>query len=325
MHTSYQRVTRSPMLPNSNHHHFAMLPYHDLLIVIFEYLSEDLTSLLRLSLVNRQTQAAAAWVLYKTVTLHELQSIDLFCTTILTGSQKLHPLIQSLWIGPPDHDRCPGIVALLPRIRETLKMIPRLRHLTLTPMAKSFGELFRGLLGCSFTLESLTVSYHTQHSFAEFLQSQPSITHLRLYDPDTEPPRAYNLVSSIKDLSATGPFLPHLEYISADPRVLASVIAGRPVSHVEIMVGACLSRERDELKKLVAALTQTAVPMTSITHTLRTARIHLWGNKFLQQLKDTSIHSTLRSLTIRLPQIVRPELLLRVSLASAFYYTYCSC
>jgi hypothetical protein len=291
-----------------------MLPYHDLLIMIFESLSEDPTSLRYLSLVNRQTHAAAAWVLYRTVTLHQLQSVDLFCTTIITGSENLRSLVQSLWIGPPSYDRCPGVVALLPRIRTTLKMLPKLRHLTLTPMAKSFGELFHGLLDCSFSLESLTVSYHTQHSFAQFLQSQPSITHLRLHDPDTEPPRAYNLVSSIKDLSAAEPFLPHLEYISADPRVVASVVAGRPVSHVEIIVGACLSREPDELKKLVAALPQSSVPVTSITHTLRTVRIHLWGNRFLQQLKDTRIHSTLRSLTIRLPQIMRPVLLLRVSL-----------
>ncbi|KAG8721014.1 hypothetical protein FRC08_016324 [Ceratobasidium sp. 394] len=194
-----------------------------------------------------------------------------------------------------------------------LRALPRLRHLTLTPMAKSFGELFNGMEGCGFALRSLTVSYHTQPSFARFLQKQPSITHLRLFDPDTEPPRAYKLVSSINEPSATEPFLPHLEYVSADPRVLVSLVVGRPVSEVEITIGACLSNEQDELNKLVTALTQTAVPITSITHTLRTVRIHLWGNRFLQQLKETSVCSSLRSLAVCLPQIMRPVFLLRTS------------
>lgn len=290
-----------------------MLPYHDLLLSIFEYLSNDLASLLHLCLVNRQTYAASTQVLYKNVVLHSLPSIDVFCCTVVNGPHHRRPFIQSLWLGPVAHDRCPGIVALVPRIRTMLQVLPRLRHLTLTPMAKSFGELFTGLTGCSFKLESLTVSYHIHPSFARFLQNQPSITHLQLFDSDTEPPRAYNVVSSINELSTTQPLLPDLEYVSADPRVLASVLAGRPISHVNITVGACLSSEHDELRKLVAALTQTAVPVASITHTLRTVRIHLWGIKFLHQLKETCVRHSLRDLTICLPQIMRPVFLLQVS------------
>lgn len=290
-----------------------MLLYHDLLVIISEYLVADLSSLSKLSQVSRQTHAAVVQSLYKTVILHSLRSIGLFCNTILTGPHNLRPLVKTLWIGPAAYDRCPGIVALVSRIAAVLRQLPNLRDLSLTPMAQSFGELFTGLLSCNFRLDSLKASYHTHHSFVQFLQSQPSITRLYLHDPDTEPPRSYKLVSSINAFSAKGPFLPNLVFVSADPKVLTSLVPGRPVSHVEITVGACLHNEQDALISMVSALSQSAAPIVSIIHIPRTIRIHLWGHRLLQTLKTTHISSTLKNLTVSLPQIMRPLLVVRVS------------
>lgn len=290
-----------------------MLPYHDLLVTISEYLLNDPSSLLIFCRANSQTHAAAVRILYNNVVLHSLRSIDSFCNTILTGSHSLRPLIKTLWIGPAFHDRCPGIVALVPRIAATLRPLPNLRDLTLTPMAKSFGELFTSLLDCDFRLDNLKASYHIHHSFVRFLQSQPSITRLYLHDPDTEPPRSYNLVSSINAFSAKGAFLPNLQSVSADPGVLISLVPGRPVSHVEITVGACKYNEQDVLISLVTSLSQSAAPIVSIAHVPKTIRIHLWGHKLLQRLKTTHIRSTLKNLTVSLPQILRPLLPIQVS------------
>ncbi|KAF8609076.1 hypothetical protein BDV93DRAFT_519096 [Ceratobasidium sp. AG-I] len=201
----------------------------------------------------------------------------------------------------------------MPSLKGAIRLLPHLRGLTLTPMAQSFGELFAGLLDCDFRLDSLKVSYHIQHSFAQFLQSQPSIRHLYLHDPDTEPPRSYSLVSNINEISAQEEFLPNLELVSADPRVLASLVPGRPVSHVEIAVGSYLSNDQDILENLVTSLSQSTAPILSIVHIPNTVRIHFWGPKFLRRLKKTNIRHTLRNLTVCLPRIMKPLLLARSS------------
>lgn len=285
-----------------------MLPYHDLLIIISEYLATDTCSLLMLCQASSQTHIAAATVLYKNVVLYSIQSIPLFCRTILTGSHSLPPLVKNLWIGPASHNRFPGIVAHMPSLKATLRLLPHLQGLTLTPMAKSFGDLFAALLDSEFCLDNLKASYHIQHSFVQFLQSQPSIRRLYLHDPDTEPPRSYSLVSNINQISVKERLLPNLELVSADPRVLASLVPGRPVSHVEIVVGSYLSGEKHIMASLIASLAQSTVPIVSIVHIPKTVRIHFWGPKFLQRLQETHISETLRSLTVSLPQIMRPLL-----------------
>jgi hypothetical protein len=114
-------------------------------------------------------------------------------------------------------------------------------------------------------------------------------------------------------LSVQGPFLPGLEFVSGDPILLASLVIGWPVSHVEIPVGVCLSGEREVLGHLVQALAQTSVPLMSVARVLRTIRIHLSGPKFLQQLKTTWVQSTLRSLSVSFPRVMWSVLLASVS------------
>ncbi|CAE6432533.1 unnamed protein product [Rhizoctonia solani] len=285
-----------------------MLPYSDLLIMISEYLGDDPSSLCSFCLACRCAHAVVTPVLYQRVVLHRARAIELFCATVLEGRASLHPIPQYLWIGPAHYGRHPEIVYLVSRLRRTLNLLPNLRALTFTPTAKSFGEIYSGLLECPFRLQTLAVPYHTNLSFVQFLQRQPSIETLRLHDLDTEPPRAPLIVKHINDLSTQGALLPHLKLLSADPRVLSTLVIGRPISHVEISVGSCLSGEQEVLKDLVKALAQTSVPLVSLNHNLRNIRIHLWGTKFLHQLKTTRIKSTLQTIRVYLPVIMRPVL-----------------
>ncbi|ELU37695.1 Cl-channel protein [Rhizoctonia solani AG-1 IA] len=297
------QVTRSSK--NANYPTI-MLLYWDLFIMISEYLREDLDSLCHLCLACRHTHAAATQVLYRNVMLHRPRAIEMFCTTILEGTVDLCSIPQYLWIGPGYYHRHPEVVYLVSRLRRTLNLLPNLRDLTFTPTAKSFGEIYSGLLECPFKLKSLSAPYHTNTSLVQFLQTQPSIETLSLYDLDTEPPRAPLIVEHINCIAAQGTFLPNLKFLSADPRVLSALVAGKPISHVEISVGSRLSSEPEVLRHLVEALAQTSVPLISLKHNLRTMRIHLWGTKFLRQLGTTRIKSTLETLSVRLPIDMRP-------------------
>ncbi|KAH7339881.1 hypothetical protein B0J17DRAFT_716872 [Rhizoctonia solani] len=285
-----------------------MLLYSDLLIMIFEYLREDPGSLCRLCLTCRHVHSVVIDVLYQRVVLHRARAIEIFCTTILEGRASLRPIPWSLWVGPAQYGRHPEIVYLVSRLRRTLNLLPKLQVLTFTATAKSFGNVYSGLLECPFKLRTLAAPYHTNLSLVQFLQSQPSIETLRLHDLDTEPPRALSIVEHIKYISVQGDFLPRLEVLSADPKVLSTLLAGRPISHVEISIGSWLSGEPEALRNLVEALAQTSVPLVSLKHNLRNIRIHLWGTKFLNQIKTTRIKSTLSSLHVALPVIMRPVL-----------------
>ncbi|CAE6458794.1 unnamed protein product, partial [Rhizoctonia solani] len=293
---------------NSKHSLTTMLLYSDLLVMISEYLREDPGSLSRLCLTCRYVHAAVIEVLYQRVVLHRARAIEIFCTTILEGRPGLRLIPWYLWVGPAQYGRHPEIVYLVSRLRRTLNLLPKLQVLTFTATAKSFGNVYSGLLECPFKLRTLAAPYHTNLSLVQFLQSQPSVETLRLHDLDTEPPRALSIVQHINDLSAQGDFLPHLKFLSADPRVLSALVAGRPISHVEISVGSWLSGEPQALRGLIEALTRTSVPLVSLKHNLRNIRIHLWGTKFLNQLKTTCIKSTLNSLHVTLPVIMRPVL-----------------
>ncbi|CAE6374885.1 unnamed protein product [Rhizoctonia solani] len=283
-----------------------MLLYSDLLIMISEYLHEDLDSLIHLCLACRYAHAAVTQVLYKRVVLHRARAIEMFCSTMLEGRSGLRSIPQYLWVGPAHYHRYPEVVYLVSRLRRTLNLLPNLRDLTFTPTAKSFGEIYSGLLECPFKLEALSVPYHTNIHLVQFLQSQPSIESLSLYDLDTEPPRAPSIVDHIKDISSRSTLLPNLKFLSADPRVLSALVTGRPISHIEISVGSCLSSEPEVLRHLVEGLARTSVPLVSLKHNLRTIRIHLWGTKFLHQLKTTRVRSTLESLSVCLPIVMRP-------------------
>jgi hypothetical protein len=290
-----------------------MLLYLDLLIMISEYLNDDLISLCRLCLACRYAHAAVTQVLYKRVVLHRPRVIEMFCTTILEGRAGLRSIPQYVWIGPADYHRHPEVVYLVPRLRRTLSLLPDLQELTLTPTAKSFGGIYSGLLECPFKLRALSVPYHTDLCLVQFLQTQPSIETLRLYDLDTEPPRAPSIVENINNISAQNGFLPNLRFLSADPRVVSALVTGRPISSIEISVGSCLSSEPEVLKHLVEALARTSVPLVSLKQNLRTIRVHLWGTKFLHQLKTTRVTSTLETLSVCLPIVTRPLFLGNVS------------
>ncbi|KDN45558.1 hypothetical protein RSAG8_04882, partial [Rhizoctonia solani AG-8 WAC10335] len=283
-----------------------MLLYSDLLIMISEYLREDPGSLYHLCLTCRYAHATITQILYQRVQLHRARTIEMFCTTILEGSANLHSIPQYLWVGPAHYGRHSQVVYLVSRFRRTLNLLPNLRALTFTPTAKSFGEIYAGLLECPFKLQNFTAPYQTNLSFVQFLQSQPSIETLRLHDPDTEPPRALSIVKHINELLAQGTLLPNLQLLAADPRVLSALAVDRPISHIEISVGSCCPCEEETLSGLVEALARTSVPLASLKHNLGNLRIHFWGTKFLHQLKTTHIRFTLKSLWVYLPMIMGP-------------------
>ncbi|CAE6514196.1 unnamed protein product [Rhizoctonia solani] len=283
-----------------------MLLYSDLLLMISEHLREDPGSLNRICLTCQDAHATITKILYQRVELHRARAIEMFCTTILEGRSTLRSIPQWLWIGPAHYGRHPEIVYLVSRLRRTLNLLPNLRVLTFTPTAKSFGEIYPGLLECPFKLKSFAAPYQTNLSFVQFLHHQPSIEILRLHDLDTEPPRALAIVKHINDNFSQTILLPNLKLLAADPRVISTLIVGRPVSHVEISVGSCFSGNDDTLRQLVEALAQTSVPLVSLKHNLGNLRIHFWGTKFLHQLKTTGIKSTLKSLWVYLPIVMRP-------------------
>ncbi|KDN45559.1 hypothetical protein RSAG8_04883, partial [Rhizoctonia solani AG-8 WAC10335] len=251
-----------------------MLLYSDLLIMISEYLREDPGSLYHLCLTCRYAHATVTQILYQRVQLHRARTIEMFCTTILEGSASLHSIPQYLWVGPAHYGRHSQVVYLVSRLRRTLNLLPNLRALTFTPTAKSFGEIYAGLLECPFKLQNFTAPYQTNLSFVQFLQSQPSIETLRLHDPDTEPPRALSIVKHINELLAQGTLLPNLKLLAADPRVLSALAVDRPISHIEISVGSCCPCEEETLSGLVEALARTSVPLASLKHNLGNLRIH---------------------------------------------------
>jgi hypothetical protein len=104
-----------------------------------------------------------------------------------------------------------------PELATALRNMSSLRDLSL-----SFGDDDSILDGCTFKLESFTCHLPYSEALQQFLNSQPSITH----------------VGFLRDYKPMPPFddrcLPNLTRVSANPSLLRILIPGRPVREVTI-------------------------------------------------------------------------------------------
>ena len=104
-----------------------------------------------------------------------------------------------------------------PGLATALQNMSSLRHLDLDCIDDASI-----LDGCTFKLDSFTGSFFCPESFQKFLDSQPSLTEITIYD-DCEPMDPFSERC-----------LPHLTRVNAEPSRLAVLVPGQPVREVTV-------------------------------------------------------------------------------------------
>ena len=176
---------------------------------VFEHILEnvDRADLAKICLLNKICCSCSQDVLYREIDL-EITTVTNVCQT-LARSTHLAKRVRSFEIYY-EH----------PSLEEALRNMSSLRRLCLyfnDPESPTLLE------GCTFKLDSLSVSLPFDESLRKFLYGQPSLTFVSF---------AYPLESE-SPFEET--FLPNLTRVAADSSWLSQLIPGRPVSEVTLI------------------------------------------------------------------------------------------
>lgn len=149
------------------------------------------------------------------------------CLSSLCNNEFTVSLVRSLtidWRRHVIHDCVTQFGSTADLLNECLRRLHRLTALTLIlDHAYVCGQTFSG---CSFTLSSLTTSFHCDSDFIAFLESQPNIVTLDLTCQERPPPFTINpsALPMLKSFSSN--------YVSPD--FLGEFLRGRPVEQVDL-------------------------------------------------------------------------------------------
>jgi hypothetical protein len=245
----------------------------------------------QLCLVDRRTNALVVPLLYNSIRVTRLDSLSLLYRTVNSNRSSFGTMIQELVIGISDQDDHFWSDRDVSQLRRIFSMLPRLQVLGLD-IAIPISDIFCGL-DVQFRLRSLEA--HLTLGLGLFLISQPLINSLVLLGRTDS-----SEIDRFVELSKSPELLPFLNRMSADLWSLKLLMPGRPITTVGVLPTPLEFSFDQSICELAAALNETCKPLVSITYTSREEVCgfdpSVW--RFLYHLVNTTVPSTLRSLTI---------------------------
>jgi hypothetical protein len=273
----------------------------DILLIVFSHLKYEKKALLNLLLVNSDISAWSLSLLYHSVTIYELTTIDLFCKAINTHSWAPGPLVKSLSLDllvPSQNFQLEGVSDdILRDVRSVLTRMTNLRDLSL------LGYYITGALSqlhAPFQLDSISLSSFESPSIVDFLHQQSPVTRLELNE---------QLGGFPRQISSSW-LLPKLSTLVSCETELAALAPGRPITCAVMRPcttpGHAVFEETPQ--RLISALERTTEPITQLDLDFRGWEGHADRWKFVRDLGSTGITSASENLKITDNMIVSYQL-----------------
>ncbi|KAJ1305407.1 hypothetical protein OPQ81_000419 [Rhizoctonia solani] len=265
----------------------------DVLALILEQLAENKPRILEIAILGKDAYSLALPILYHSNNFPVLKKALHFCSAILHHSKSPGRFVQRLHLqvpfwATPSSPLTPD-ASVFELIRMSLHQMPNLQELSLFGLSL-FNQI--NLSNCPFKLKYLLITPPTNEHVARLICNQPTIVELNLASFTF----SHTCVNADHFL---GPgLLPHLNTLTACPKLVGFLAPGRPVEHVFIQIcSAHLLNEVDILAD-IASLDQTTTPIKSLYVDLD-GHSKFSGWNFIEHLKSTKVPSCLVCLTIK--------------------------
>lgn len=227
---------RTQEIETAAHWHPIRLP-QELLAHILRFV-DSRSTLVVASRVCRSLQDEAERVLYREVTLHRLPQLRSLLQRALKRVRPRAQFIQRLNID--DHG---GLAGRAADIKEVLRMLTNLRHLTLHlgalwTKANQYRNVLRILSRCAFSLESFEGDYCPGDNIIAFFRRHQDIVALKIDTPEyvDEHGRAdFEFEPHLDDFEVPSTVLPRLRRLYTSPYLARSAFcAPRAVTHLDL-------------------------------------------------------------------------------------------
>lgn len=258
----------------------------DIMHIIATKLEPYPKSLSRLCLVDKQTYSRLLGHLYRRVALANPHSIEIFCQSMCTSQYETSKLVRSLQMGverrPPGLPKTPNV--LVPGIQLALSKMELLEELLLYFYSIPVERILDNLVG-PFHLKIFSGHCINSTATFSFLQTQPTITDLELYN-DSETEDFCELLDKNPNV------LQSLRRVKAHPDVLARLVPGRPVNQIALVGDLSLVPLLD-----LSPLARSTMPITSI-YFQEFGRTRAGLRHLVASLKSARITSHVEQLTM---------------------------
>jgi len=191
----------------------------DVLVMILKNL--DKADLITMCRVNKVCCSFSQDILYRNIHIYH-RPLFKVCRT-LAHSTHLARRVRSFFVSPLDSTMESNQVD---NLATALRNMSSLRKLDLR-LVTEFSNI---LDGCTFKLDSFLFSFCCDEYLLNFLNSQPSLTHVGMLGASFDELRAMYHRRFVFDATC----LPNLTRVSAPVAWLSYLIPGRPVSEVEV-------------------------------------------------------------------------------------------
>lgn len=199
----------------------------DLVRSVAEYLQDDRKTLVSLCFLDKESFNLVIPLLYKSIRLHTIKSIQQFCNTILQSERNLGIYPTSIQFSPEDPSD-EQLCHLIDPVQNILCQSPNLTDLVLEIDITSLPKLYQRLRSNppSFSLHQLTCFFVPDY-LLYFLSTQPFIHSLTIHESHLP------LLSYYIRTAPPSSFLPRLQRITANALTIHALLPGRPVSYVD--------------------------------------------------------------------------------------------
>jgi hypothetical protein len=247
-----------------------------------------------LSLLNKAACAGIAPSLYRSVTLKNRKSIEIFCGTIVNGRTELRYYPRTVAFSPKK-TLIKTLNTLVLHIQKALGLMTSLVDLTLALPSKTVKAIFRDA-HVSPILCRLSCPLVAQTGFKRFLLEQSMITDIVVLG---DVRGKINVGTLIRNPDET--LLPNLESVSANYDTLTALIPGRPLKHISTGP-AILSVPH--FQNFGATLAQSSAPIHSLSVCVSCAPFLLGAvvNHLIESLNENRVFPRTLSMTLVFPE-----------------------
>ncbi|KAL5634321.1 hypothetical protein ACGC1H_002408 [Rhizoctonia solani] len=242
-------------------HHLSTIIMANLPPELIPFIIPDHATSLALTLVNKSYNGIVTPILYREVHLEQVQAIEAFSKTMMTGRPILceYPMLLDLTYNWPGWVLSDLPYFLVPEITQILMHVPNLTSLRLS-VEQSMAEYLTEKPQFPFKLRRLAMMPINDASFINFLKTQPEIEEVSFWVDDEDSEYRW----SVDPTPLQPNILPNLKWIQSDSNTISIIVPHRPVAYVHII-------ETLHDLEVHREIAKSLVPLKHLTE-----RIELW-------------------------------------------------